>query len=201
MSYFPVFVQLEGKQCLVVGGGSVALRKIQTLCEMGASVTVVAPQICPEIQAKPVEICRREFEERDLKDRFLVVAATDEEKINAQVAALCSSQGILVNSVTKEEPEGFLFPAVIERGSVVIGISSSGNSPALTAQLKQRLEAALPAWIGGLSDSLGAFREKLKQEVADEGVRKEIYRELAAWGLEHGEITEAAAADIRNKFL
>jgi siroheme synthase-like protein len=205
MSYFPFFIQLKGKKCLVAGGGKVALRKVKTLCEMEGEVTVVAPNIVKKMEELPIRICTRAFTRQDLAGQFLVVAATDDKALNEQICAWCEEEGILVNSVSHSENETdgkteFLFPSLVHKDDVVVGITTSGKSPALAAALRKEIGAVLPEQIGAVNQYLGDMRMQLKEEIPEEGVRRKISRELARQGLKEGKLTKEDFEKIKTVY-
>lgn len=185
MAYFPMFIQLKGRKCLVVGGGKVALRKIKVLKDFEAEVTVVAPDIIEQIRQID-DICRifRSFEEKDLKSVELVVAATDDKKENHRISQFCMEQNIPVNAVDQKEDCSFIFPSYIKEGEVVGAFSSSGQSPVITQYLKKEIRPALTKQLGQISESLGEIREVVKKLVWPEKRRKVLYKELLNLSLE-----------------
>ena len=117
MAYFPFFVDLEGQRGLIVGGGTVALRKAEKLLPYGPALTVVAPEPVSELAALPVELTRREFQPEDLDRADFVIAATDNEEENHRISALCQGRKIPVNVVDDKEACSFLFPALCGEGT------------------------------------------------------------------------------------
>lgn len=145
MAAFPLFMELEGKQCLVVGGGQVALRKARTLCAYGACVTLVAKQVLPAFyELDPVTVIVRAFVPEDVEGMQLVFVAVDDAACSVQVAELCRERRIPVNVADVPKLCDFYFPALVRRGDVVVGISTGGGSPALAAGLRRKIDALLP---------------------------------------------------------
>lgn len=145
MAVFPLFMELEGKSCLVVGGGQVALRKARTLCDYGAHVTVVAKRALQAFyELDRVTVILRAFVAEDLEGMQLAFVAVDDAACSAQVAALCREKRIPVNVADVPKLCDFYFPALVRRGEVVVGISTGGGSPALAAGLRQKIDALLP---------------------------------------------------------
>ena len=144
MGYFPFFVDLSGRKCLIVGGGTIALRKAQSVLEYGAVVKVVAPCICDgfeklkERYKEAVELFEREFEKKDIEDKFFVVAATDDEKINKEVSEICFRKNTLVNTVDRKEYCNFYFPSIIKDGDIVVGVSSGETVRCLQESLEKK---------------------------------------------------------------
>lgn len=179
MAYFPLFINLENKPCLVVGGGKVAIHKAQVLLDFGAEVLIISHVIIKEIkQMKKVTVMEREFMPEDTKGKALVVAATDDAAENHRIAELCKKQGILVNAVDRIEDCGFIFPSYVRQKDVVAAFSSSGKSPVLTQYLKARENEILTPQIGNLNDLLGSLRSRAKQLFFTEEERKCFYQEI-----------------------
>ena len=190
-------IQLDDKQCLIVGGGAVAARKAAQMCEFGACVTVVAPEICAELlaiadteridetagivenidgncQKKPerIRVWKREVTEADISGMDVVIMATDDAELNSQYAELCRSKHILVNVVDVKKDCDFYFPAIIKQGEVVVSVSTGGNSPMLASKIKKDIRQTLRTDYGQIADELGAIREKILAEEPDERARK-----------------------------
>ena len=145
MAYFPMFVELEGRPCLIVGGGAVALRKARRLLPYGPCLTVVAQSFVPELEAlEGAALYRRAFRPRDVEGQALVVAATGDGALNREIAALCRARRIPVNAVDDKDNCTFLFPALVRRGPLSIGISTGGASPTAAVYVKEKIEAAPP---------------------------------------------------------
>ena len=149
MNYFPVFFDLSGQKVLIVGGGEVALRKISLLERTGALITVVAPDIAPELMARAaagkVKLFIREFSPDDLQGARLVIVATSRRAVNRWIASLSESRNIPVNVVDDAESSRFIVPAIIDRDPVLVAVSTGGTSPVLARRLRERLEALIPA--------------------------------------------------------
>jgi precorrin-2 dehydrogenase/sirohydrochlorin ferrochelatase len=143
MIYYPVFLDLRGREVLVVGAGQVALRKVRGLVEAEAKVTVVSPQMLAEFEALPVRLLRRKFRRPDVKTQALVFAATDQRDVNRLVGEIASSKGIPVNIADAPSECGFLVPSRIRQGNVQIAISTSGRDPRLAVALRKRIESAI----------------------------------------------------------
>ena len=145
MGYFPFFIDLAGRAGLVVGGGSTALRKLEKLKPYGPALTAAALAFCPEIEGmEGVTLLRRPFREEMLEGQFFAIAATDDPAVNHRVAALCRERGILVNVVDDREECTFLFPALVGRGALSVGVSTGGSSPTAAVWLKERIDGLLP---------------------------------------------------------
>lgn len=186
MSYFPLFVKLDGESCLVVGGGRVALHKVKVLKDFGAKVTVVAETVLPELKGMEGVWCKeRPFVPEDIRGRALVVAATDQVGLNHRISLLCKEERIPVNTVDQTEDCSFLFPAYIKSKDVVAAFSSGGQSPAITQYLKEQARPILTELIGDLAAQLGGLRGMVQQSVLKEE-RKALYRTLLQEGLTQG---------------
>ena len=192
MSYFPFFVEIGKKPCLVVGGGMVALRKIEKLYPFGTEITVVSPAFCSELLAFE-GICRicRKFRAEDVEGMAFVIGATDDEAVNAEIAALCTERKIPVNIVDDREKCSFFFPALVKRGEFVAGFTSGGGSPLAAQYIRRQVEEMLPQGVEQTIERLSAVRERVKLEIGDGRQREAVFRALFALALEkNGDITE-----------
>lgn len=189
MAYFPLFIQLKDCPCLVVGGGPVAWHKACVLQDFGARVSVTAPKVCREIRNMAEVVWHEKpYEETDLEEARLVVAATSDKRLNHQIAEQCRERGILVNAVDQQEDCDFIFPSYLKQGEVVAAFSSGGQSPLLTQYLKRENEALITAFLGELAGCLGELRKEVKESIEPEERRRQIYEEVLRLGLERGEI-------------
>ncbi len=143
LKHYPVFLDLKDRPVLMVGAGKVALRKTRGLLEAGARITVVAPDCEPEFEELPVRLVRRRFRASDLAGALLVFAATDDRLTNHRIAIAAKGRGQFANIADSAEECGFLVPARLHRGDVQIAISTGGESPRLTAELRKKLEEIL----------------------------------------------------------
>ena len=193
MAYFPFFVDLEGRRGLIVGGGAVALRKVQKLLPYGPRLTAVAPEFRPEFrELQGVELLRRPFEQTDLKDCDFAVVATDDRALNRDAAELCKERRIPVNAADSREDSTFLFPALLRRGELSVGVSASGASPAAAAWVRDRFAQALPENLEEILEFLEDVREPLRQAVPDGETRRRLLASLAVACMEAGRpLTEA----------
>ncbi len=166
MDFFPVFLDIKNKPCLVVGGGEVAARKIGMLQQAHAKVTVVSPELCATLQEQAdlgqIEFHRTRFIPEFLDEAVLVIAATDDRTVNAEVSAAAQRLRIPVNVVDNPDLCSFIMPSVIDRTPIVVAISSGGMAPVLARTLRARLETLIPASYGRLGALAGAFRDKVK---------------------------------------
>lgn len=195
MAYFPFFMDLEGREGLVVGGGTVAARKVQKLLPYGLRLTVAAPEILPEIEALPgLTLVRRAFEPSMLEGKFFVIAAADSREANREIAALCRERGILVNAVDDKEQCTFLFPALVKRGELTAGVSTGGASPSAAAWVRRRVDEAVPEDFGELLDYLASLRPMVRARVPEER-RAAVFSRLFSACLEEGFPLEEAGLE------
>lgn len=187
MAYFPLFVELKGARCLVVGGGQIALHKAKVLHEFGAEVTAVAKEVLPELKEVCVSCRKRGFLQEDLDGQALVVAATDDAGLNRRISILCRTRRVPVNAVDQIEDCSFIFPAYLKEEEVVAAFVSGGQSPVVTQYLKEQTRPVLTELVGRLASQLGSLRETVKRSVP-ERERKAVYRELLRLGLERERI-------------
>jgi uroporphyrin-III C-methyltransferase/precorrin-2 dehydrogenase/sirohydrochlorin ferrochelatase len=182
VNYFPVFFDLAGQKVLVVGGGEVALRKISLLERTGASITVVAPEITPELVARAaagtLKLAIREFIPADLDGARLVIVATSRRAVNRWIANLSDSRNIPVNVVDDAQASRFIVPAIIDRDPVLVAISTGGAAPVLARRLRERLEALIPAKIGELASWLKALRRATREKLRDAHERRRFFEAI-----------------------
>lgn len=145
MAYFPMYIDLEGKKVIVVGGGKAALRKINSLLYFGAKIAVIAPKVCDDIKAiKGINVHESNVALDILQNADIVVAATRRPEINAKIGTYCNDRGIMVNVADNKELSSFLFPGVIVRGDLVVGVTTGGNSQAVSKQIRNMIDRMLP---------------------------------------------------------
>jgi len=182
MKYYPVFLDLRRRSCLVIGGGSVAERKTLSLLEAGADVTVVSPALTAKLQnlssAGKITHRKKHFDENDVAGAFLVFAATDSPEANTSAAQLCRKKKLLVNVASPPGESSFIVPSVVERGDLLIAVSTSGASPALSKKVRQELEKTYGPEYEQLLTWLSAIRKRLLDEVPDETERKKIFQTI-----------------------
>ncbi len=171
MDFLPIFMNVKGEKCLVIGGGKVASRKVYMLIRAGASVTVVSPELCQDLTIRKnegeIEHISRKFEDNDLNDCKVIIAATNDEALNSHVSVLAKSKGIPVNVVDAPDLCSFIVPSIIDRNPVQIAISTGGASPVLARLLRSRLETFIPAAYGRLATLVESFREKVKEKFSN----------------------------------
>jgi uroporphyrin-III C-methyltransferase/precorrin-2 dehydrogenase/sirohydrochlorin ferrochelatase len=179
MEYFPIFVDLRGRPVVVVGGGRVALRKIELLRSAGARVTVISPLVAPAVRelevAGALAVLHSTFTPDQLRGAALVVAATDDDRVNAAVAAAARERGIWVNVVDDLAESSFIVPSIVDRSPIVVAVSSSGASPMLARRIRARIEALLPAGLGRLAQVARAWRQSLRARLTKAAERRRFW--------------------------
>ena len=180
-SLYAAFIDLQDEEVLVVGGGKVAARKVGTLLESGARVTVVSPEFVPELaDGARCTLIRRKFVMTDLKSQKLVFAATDDESLNSKIAKAAKKSGLLVNVAAPPKAGNMQVPATIRRGRLQIAISTGGASAGLSKSLRKLLEGVVgPEW-GALIVLLESRRATVLEQIADPEVRSEVLRSLGS---------------------
>lgn len=183
MAYFPMFVDIKGRDCLIIGGGKVALRKVKVLLDFDARVHVVAPYIDENIlhiskENENLETYQRNMCEDDFTDKVLVIAATDDSEVNHMIADMAKERKIPVNAVDQVEDCTFIFPSYQREKDVVAAYSSGGNSPVITQYLRDMGKKYLTDFVGDLAEYLGSIRGYVKENTQNETVRKHIYKEI-----------------------
>lgn len=187
MAYFPFFVELDHQEGLIVGGSTVALRKIEKLLPYGPRLTVCAPDISPEIQAIPgLRLLWQGFVPELVEDKAFVIAATDDRALNHRISELCRERRIPVNVVDDRDYCSFLFPALVKRGSLSVGISTGGASPTGAVYWKKQIDAMIPERFGEILDCLDSAREPAKEMLPDEAGRSRCFAALFAACVERG---------------
>lgn len=163
MAYFPLFVDLEGKVCMIIGDGPVAERKAGVLRKYGARVLVYG---------------EGQWDFAHLKDAYLVIAATNQREINEQIAQYCREQQIMVNVADSKEESAFLFPSVVKEGGISIGITTGGASPVIASDLRKRIEAAIPEGIGDIAQYMGEVRKQIVAMPVSKEIKKKIFNNI-----------------------
>ncbi len=181
MDYLPLFHRIAARPCLVVGGGDVALRKVRTLCEAGAHISVIAPAICQGLADMALEyptlltLCERAYAKSDLDNVVLVIAATSDQPLNAAISAEAQQRNIPVNVVDNPTLCSVIFPAIVDRSPIQIAITSSGTSPVMTRLLRGRIESLLPGNLGTLAKLAARYRSKVKSLLTGENQRRRFW--------------------------
>lgn len=210
MAYFPMFVDMTKRECLIVGGGNVAYRKVIVMLDFGAKVTVVAEDICDELRKLTIDdiasedktgsytankenritFIKRRFERKDCDGMEMVIAATDDNALNHEIAEYCKANGIMVNAVDQKADCSFIFPSYIKEKNLVAAFSSGGNSPVLTQYLKGKEQEILTPFLGELNEYMGQIREKVIAQYDTEAERKRVFKEILCAAIDNGRIPE-----------
>jgi len=184
MDFLPIFLNIKGRPCLVVGGGDVAVRKVTMLREAGGDVTVVSPEFNAELTELAAQGAIRtrqgRFQAEDMGECVLVIAATDDETVNREVAALAEARRIPVNVVDNPPLCSFIVPSMIDRSPVQIAVSTGGASPVLARTLRSRLESLIPSAYGLLGALLEEHREQAKQVFPSVDARRKFWEHILA---------------------
>jgi siroheme synthase-like protein len=196
VSLFPLFLKLEGKRCLVVGAGLVGLEKVESLMRCGASVRVIAPHAVARVQQLSsrgeIEWLARHFDPEDATGCELIIAATNDARVNQSVFEEASRRSILCNTADDPPLCDFFFASIVQRGDLQIAISTAGQSPALAQRLRREIDAQLPADLGTWLDALGNLRREVLQAMPAGPERKALLHELA-----HREVCRASGCPAR----
>ncbi|MCR4429568.1 MAG: bifunctional precorrin-2 dehydrogenase/sirohydrochlorin ferrochelatase [Tepidanaerobacteraceae bacterium] len=182
MACYPIMLNIEGKKCLVVGGGSVAARKVRGLLECGAHVAVIAPSINEEIRKLRengrISIVERNYMKGDVDGYFLAVAASGDRNVNKRVALEASERNILVNVADDMALSSFTAPSVVRRGDLAVAISTGGRSPLLAKVLKNKLERILTEEYEELLNRLWEVRQRVKAQEFSEEEKTKMYSDI-----------------------
>jgi len=221
--YYPIFLDIENRSVVIIGGGNVCARKAETMMNYGAKVTVVAPEFHPDIEKYAadgmLEIRRKTYDESDLDGASVIIASTDDEAVNTQIATDARRRRIPVNVVDVTHLCEFIVPAIIEKGSVQLAVSTGGKSPALARTLKEDLQKLVGPEYAEVNDALGSLRDAAKKTLPTdvdrkrffdgiiarnilgmlrEGKRREAYETIAGACREAGvAVSERIAAELR----
>lgn len=210
MAYFPMFVDMTERECLIVGGGNVAYRKVIVMLDFGAKITVVAEDICDELRKLTIDdiasedktgsytankenritFIKRRFERKDCDGMEMVIAATDDNALNHEIAEYCKAKDIMVNAVDQKADCSFIFPSYIKEKNLVAAFSSGGNSPVLTQYLKGKEQEILTPFLGELNEYMGQIREKVIAQYDTEAERKRVFKEILCAAIDNGRIPE-----------
>jgi len=184
LKYYPVFLDICGKKCVVAGGGEVAARKVTRLLDCGAQVLVVSPQLTPELTAlkaeSAIEHVAAGYDIQFIEGAVLIIGATDDEKTNAAISSDARSRGIPVNIVDDPQKCDFILPSLVERGDLTLAIGTGGKSPALARYLREELESVYGMEYANLLNILGQLRGKMEKNA---GRGRVWFDELLAGGL------------------
>ena len=182
MRYYPVNLDIRNRNCLVVGGGDVGTRKVMTLLDCGAMVVVVSPAVTEKIEELSnkglIKLERRGFKPTDLDQMFLVIGATDNPELNRQIHAGAERLGMLCNIADRPEVCNFILPAIVNRGDLIIAISTSGKSPAFAKTMRKDLEKKFGTEYAEFLTLMGGIRTKLLSEDHEPEAHKHVFENL-----------------------
>ena len=179
MHHLPIWLTVKSRSVLVVGGTSVAARKVRLVRKAAGNVTVVAPRADGDIAAfaglGEITLIKRDFLPGDVKGRAVVYSATGVDAVDRRVSAAARAAGVPVNVVDRPDLSSFIMPAIVDRGPVVIGISSAGTAPVLARQVRARIESLLPDGLGRLAGFADSFRSAVKATIGDARARRRFW--------------------------
>jgi precorrin-2 dehydrogenase/sirohydrochlorin ferrochelatase len=187
MRYYPIFLDIQNRKCLVVGGGAVATRKALTLLDCGAKVIVVSPEVSEKLRqmadGRLLTLHNKTYETGDLEDMFFVIGATDDSALNHRIYQDAERLGKLCNIADQPEICNFILPSIINRGDLTIAVSTAGKSPAFAKKLRQDLERQFGEEYGEFLALMGAIRKKLLKASHDPEAHKPLFEKLITEGL------------------
>jgi precorrin-2 dehydrogenase / sirohydrochlorin ferrochelatase len=185
--YYPIFLDIEDRSVVIIGGGNVCARKAETMMNYGAKVTIVSPEFTDEIEQwgrdGKLATRRKRYDEADLDDANIVIASTDDTPTNERIAADCRRRRIPVNVVDVTPLCEFIVPAIIDKGSVTLAVSTGGKSPALARTLKEDLQRMVGPEYAEVNDALGTLRESAKRVLPTDVDRKRFFDGIIARGI------------------
>jgi precorrin-2 dehydrogenase / sirohydrochlorin ferrochelatase len=185
--YYPIYIDIEDRDVVIIGGGNVCARKAETMMKYGARVTIVSPDFTEEIEQWAAEgklaLKRKHYEDADLEGANIVIASTDHQSVNEQIAADCRRRRIPVNVVDVTPLCEFIVPAIIEKGSIQIAVSTGGKSPAVARTLKEDLQRTIGPEYAEANDVLGTLREGAKAVLPTDVDRKRFFDGIIARGI------------------
>jgi uroporphyrin-III C-methyltransferase/precorrin-2 dehydrogenase/sirohydrochlorin ferrochelatase len=166
MDHLPIFINIRKKPCVVIGGGDIALRKINLLLKAQAKVICLSPLFCKGIKNLSkdghITLINKSFDQTDIKDYSIIIAATDDSSVNSSISAIAQVKKIPVNVVDSPELSSFIMPSIVDRSPLIIAVSSSGKAPVLSRMIRAKLETVIPSAYGILADIAGEYRQKVK---------------------------------------
>ncbi len=182
MPYYPILIDLQGKKVIVVGGGAVAQRKIETLREYGANVHVIAGEMTPTlsryVKKGEIRFLGKEFRKDYLDGAFVVIAATDDHILNCRISEQAREKGILINTVDQPSECNFIVPSVLRRGDLLIAVSTSGKSPALAKKIREDLEKEFGREYESLLILMGRMRKEILSRRLSQDENRRIFQDL-----------------------
>ena len=184
MAYYPVFLEMKGRPCLVIGGGEVACQKAFSLLACGAKVTVVSPQLGDGLKrllrSGKIRWRKQTFKPEDLGNMELVVAATNQQPVNRLAWQTAKKKGLWINVVDRPRLCSFIVPSVLRRGKLVLAISTGGVSPALAKWIRRDLESRYSSEFGRLLQGMSRVRAQVRRKVGGVGRRKRVFEKALA---------------------
>jgi precorrin-2 dehydrogenase / sirohydrochlorin ferrochelatase len=202
-SYYPLFLSLAGRLCVVVGGGSVAERKVRGLLKAGAQLRVISPEVTSGIRRLRdkgfLEVVGREYREGDLEGSCLAFAATDRKEVNERVKAESALLAIPLNVADSPEQCDFIVPSVVRDGPLLVAISTSGLAPLVASKVKAEVTKSLERGYGAYARRVGAFRKFLLGHVEDGRKRREILRRVGKADV--SEVSRMSLKEMKKRFL
>jgi len=166
MDHLPIFINIRKKPCVVIGGGDIALRKINLLLKAQAKVDCLSPSFSRDIKNLSkdghITLINKSFDQTDIKDYSIIIAATDDSSVNSSISAIAQVKKIPVNVVDSPELSSFIMPSIVDRSPLIIAVSSSGKAPVLSRMIRAKLETVIPSAYGILADIAGEYRQKVK---------------------------------------
>jgi precorrin-2 dehydrogenase / sirohydrochlorin ferrochelatase len=204
MAVFPLFVDLKGKRCIVVGGGEIAARKVDILLQFEADLIIVAPEVNNfikelEDQGK-INIIRKEYFEQVIDNAFLIIAATSSPEVNESIFRDAEKRNIPVNIVDDPEKCTFIFPSIVKRGDLTIGISTSGTYPALSKKIRKIVEEVFTEDYSEILKLLSDFRIKVRKSSLKQEQREKILKQVIEEFYHKGDISYQVLRNILAKY-
>lgn len=196
MAYFPFIIDIENMDCLLVGGGNIALHKAEILAEYNANIHIVALSVCEGLLKlaagnKRIDIKQRTFKDSDINGMDFVIVAAGSKELGLYISKICKTQKIPVNVTDIKEACSFIFPAIIHKEPLLAAISTGGASPALAADIKKSIENIIPDYYKELAINLLYAREYIIKNTDNPVIRKKVFEKLLLYGKEHnGRIPE-----------
>jgi len=182
MSLLPLFIDIKNKPCLVIGGGTIAYRKVKMLSKAEANITIVAPDICSQLKSHcektGISIKSREFDDKDINNQVLVIAATDNKSLNKHISDLAKQQNILVNVADDFKHGDVVLPSIIDRDPIQIAVTTGGASPVLARLLRRNLERCTPSAYGSLASLVEKYRQTTTEQITDNDSRRRFWEEV-----------------------
>jgi len=182
MPYYPIFIDLNNQNVIVVGGGEVAERKIRNFLIYGCKIYISSPHLTPHLKqlVAKKKIHHIPFESLDtyLDDTFMVIAATDDPEVNSQIASQAKKHGLLINTVDQPKDCNFIMPSIVKRGDLQIAISTAGKSPALAKKIRKEMDSTFGPEYDSLIELLGLIRIKLLSQDQSSSKNKIIFQKL-----------------------